>query len=144
MKLFQNRSQMRRDSRRLRKKEEDIYNAIKEQPELVPVSKKLATRSITFSILSMLTLIIALVAIYFVLTELFIENFLLALFILLIGGSVLIYLFIYFVAKSITCLVFQFKLNRKAHTWIALSLLILPAIILVVGIIIVAGAAVGA
>lgn len=129
---------------RLRKKEEDIYNAIKDQPDLVPVSKKLATRSIVFSVLSILTVIIALVGAYFLLSPAMAENFLTSLLILIVGGAILVYLFAIFVIKAIVCLIYQFRLNKKAHTWVALAFLILPVIVLIIGIIIIIGASVNA
>lgn len=143
MGFWQNTRALRRDSQRLRKKEEDIYNAIKEQPDLVPVSKKLATRSIMFSLLSMLTVVVAIVGVYLAVTKFFVEHFFVTLISLIIGGAILVYAFVLFIIKAITCLIYQFKLNKKSHTWVALALVILPAIILVVGIIIVAAASVG-
>ena len=144
MSFLKNARAFNQNSLKLRKKEEDIYNAIKEQPDLVPVSKKLATRSIVFSILSMLTVIIALVAVYFLLSPAMAENFLTSLLVLIIGGAILVYLFATFIIKAIICLIYQFRLNKKAHTWVALAFLILPVIVLIIGIIIIIGAAVNA
>ena len=144
MKLFKHTQSLHRDGRRLRKKEEAIYNAIKEQPDLVPVSKKLATRSIVFSILSMLMVIIAIIGAHLAITKLSHENLLTTLLLIIPVGAILVYLFAFFVAKAIICLIYQFKLNKKPHTWWALALVILPAILLVIGIIILAIGSAGA
>ena len=129
---------LNKDGRRLRKKEEAIFNAIKEQPDLVPVSKKLATRSIVFSLLSMVTVILAIVGVHLAINHLATDNLLTTLLLVIPVGAILVYLFAFFVAKAIICLIYQFRLNKKSHTWVALALVILPAILLVVGIIIIA------
>ena len=125
---------LQRDGQRLRKKEEAIYNAIKEKPDLAPVSKKLATRSIVFSVLSIVTIVLSLVGVYLALTKLSGENILGTLLLAIPVGAVAIYLIALFIIKAIISLVYQFKLNKKAHTWWALALVILPAIVLIVGI----------
>lgn len=122
---------------RMRKREQSIYEAIKEQPDLAPKSKKLATRSITFSILSLLMVVIAIGIAFAFTSNLLSEKFFLMFLIAILGGIVCVVLFIVFYIKSITSLVYQFKLNKTPITWTALAFCIVPTIIFVVGLLIV-------
>lgn len=126
--------QREQEARLLRKKELSIFNAIKEQPDLVPKSKKLGTRSIMFSCLCILTLIIAIVGAYFIFSIAQPSSILTIITVAIIGGGLSIYLFFLFFVKALICLIYQFKLNKTAISWVALCFILLPAIVLVIGI----------
>ena len=122
--------------RLLRKKDYSIYEAIKDQPELAPVSKKLATRSIVFSILSLLcvaTIIITTLAFFGTLgtTGKFFTNVVVA----ILVDFISVIMFLIFYAKSIYAIQYQLKLNKCKRAKVALVLVIFPSIILVGGLI---------
>lgn len=135
MGVFNRAVQREQEARLLRRKELAIFNAIKEQPDLAPKSKKLATRSIMFSCFGILTLIIALVGAYFIFTMAEPSSIFTIITIAIIGGGLSIYLFFLFFIKALISLIYQFKLNKTAISWIALCFILLPAIVLVFGII---------
>lgn len=126
--------QREQEARLLRKKELSIFNAIKEQPDLVPKSKKLGTRSIMFSCFCILTLIIAIAGAYFIFSIAQPSSILTIITIAIIGGGLSIYLFFLFFIKALICLIYQFKLNKTAISWVALCFILLPALVLVIGI----------
>ncbi len=122
------------EARLLRRKELAIYNAIKEQPELAPKSKKLGTRSIMFSCFSILTLIVAIIGAYLMFSIAKPSSIFTIITIGLIGGGIVVYLFFLFFVKALNALIYQFKLNKTAISWVALCFILLPAIVLVIAI----------
>lgn len=134
MGVFNKAVQREQEARLLRRKELAIFNAIKEQPELVPKSKKLGTRSIMFSCFGILTLIIAIVGAYFIFSIAEPSSIFTIITIAIIGGGLSVYLFFLFFVKALICLIYQFKLNKTAISWVALCFILLPAIVLIFGI----------
>lgn len=124
------------NTRLLRKKDRSIYEAIKEQPDLAPVSKKLATRSIVFSILSLACVVISLlVTIAFFgglgKTGRFFSNVIVT----IIVDFVLLVMFLIFYAKSIYALQYQLLLNKCKRAKVAIALAVFPSLLLVGGLI---------
>lgn len=113
------------------KKEQTIYEAIKEDPELAPKSKKFATRSIVFSLLCMLSVALTALGIYLIIAQPIEQIFLK---IILIPAVIITcsYLIIFFFVKSLINLIYQFRLNKNPRTWVALTLIIFPAILFIV------------
>ena len=142
MKLFRSGLLNYSNRRLLRKKDESIYEAIKEQPDLVPVSKKLATRSIVFSILSLVCVISAVIILFFGLNSIINPtNFFRDIVIVILGIFILIILFVIFYAKAIYGLMYQLSLNKCRRAKVAIAFVVLPSIIFVGGIIFIAIAA---
>lgn len=137
MGVFNKAVQREQEARILRKKELAIFNAIKEQPDLAPKSKKLGTRSIMFSCFSILTLIIAIVGAYFIFSVTEPSSIFTIITIAIIGGGLAIYIFFLFFVKALISLIYQFKLNKTAISWVALVFILLPAIVLVIGLFII-------
>lgn len=123
--------------RALNKKERGIYEAIKEQPDLVSTSKKLATRSIVFSILSLLSVVsIVILASIWIHGLEDATNFFSATAIIIIAMFILLIMFLLFYAKAIYSLKYQLLLNKCRRAKVALALIIFPTILLVGGLII--------
>lgn len=133
--VFNKAVQREQEAKLLRRKELAIYNAIKEQPNLVPKSKKLGTRSIMFSCFSILTLIVSIFGAYLLFNITQNLSVFAMITICVIGGPIVIYLFFLFFVKALNALIYQFKLNKTAISWVALFFIILPAIVLVVALI---------
>ena len=125
-------------------KEYATYEAIKAEPELAPVSKKLGTRSIMFSVFTFLTVVLAVVGYYLLFTFFDPTQIFLGILIGIAIGVAAIVLVVLFFVKALYCLILQFRLNKKATTWVALGLLIVPALLFVAAIIIIIGFANGA
>ncbi len=124
-------------------KEKDTYEAIKEETDLAPVSKKMGTRSIMFSMLTVLTVALTILG-YYLLFQMLPSAVFLSIFLGIALGVVAIVLVVLFFVKAVYCLVLQFKLNKTKHTWIAFSLIILPALLFILAILIIIGFANGA
>ncbi len=114
-------------------KDRDIYYAIKEDQELAPKSKKCAVRSILFSVLTFVSIAVAAVAIYLLWKYAMFNPIMVLVFTILILIAVL-YVIIACYVRAIINLIHQFRLNRKAHTWIAFVLAILPTILFVLAV----------
>lgn len=123
-----------RESKKAAVKEFNIYQAIKEDPELAPRSKKLATRSIMFSCFALLTLIIAIVGCYLLITKSQVYDILFVILGIIGISAVAIILLVNFIVRAIRSLVYQFKLNKTPITWVALSIVIFPALLAVAGV----------
>lgn len=133
MGIFNNKFiQRQQEARLMRKKEKSIYEAIKEQPDLAAKSKKLATRSIVFSCLSILMVILGVGGLFLIFNLIEPKSIFTTITICFLLGGLLIYLFFLFFIKSFICLNYQFKLNKTPITWVALAFIILPALVLVV------------
>lgn len=114
-------------------KDRDIYCVLKEEPELAPKSKKCAVRSIIFSLLVYVLIAVTATIIYclwkFNPLNPFFNIF--ATVALLVG---MLYLIVACYIRSIINLINQFRLNKKAHAWVALVMAILPTVIVIIAI----------
>ena len=120
-------------------KELEIYEAIKQEPELAPVSKRMATRSIMFSAFTFLTVILAVVGYYLIFTKLDPVQIFLGIVLGIAIGVLGLYFIVLFFIKALYCLILQFRLNKKPITWVALSLIIIPALLFIVAILLIIG-----
>ena len=114
-------------------KDRDIYVELKEHPELVPKSKKCAVRSMIFSLLTYVILIVAFAVIYLLWkynTLNWIFN-LVATIVITFGS---LYILVACYIRSIINLIHQFRLNKRVHTWIALVMAIIPTLLTVVAV----------
>ena len=125
-------------------KERVTYEAIKENAELAPVSKKMGTRSIMFSMFTVLTVALAILGYYLLFTVTDPTQIILWVLLGIALGVAAIVLVILFFVKAVYCLILQFRLNKTKTTWIALSLIILPALLFIVAVILIIGFANGA
>jgi len=111
-------------------KDRAIYEAIKQEPELAPKSKKCAVRSIMFSLIMYAIIGVTFVIIYFLWKNPF--NAFLNIFLTIILAIIMLYSIVACYIRSIINLVNQFRLNKKAHTWIALVMAIIPTLLVIV------------
>jgi len=125
-------------------KERVTYEAIKENAELAPVSKKMGTRSIMFSMFTVLTVALAILGYYLLFTVADPTQIILWVLLGIALGVAALVLVILFFVKAVYCLILQFRLNKSKTTWTALALVILPAILFILAVIIIIGFANGA
>jgi len=118
-------------------KDRDIYETLKQEKELAPKSKKCAVRSIVFSLLIYVLLIVAFAGIYF-LWKYNLQKAVFNIVLTIVIGVVLLYLIVACYIRSIINLINQFRLNKKAHTWIALVIAILPTALVAIAVAILA------
>ncbi len=111
-------------------KDRDIYEALKQEPELAPKSKKCAVRSIMFSLIMYAIIGVTFVIIYFLWKNPL--NAFLNIFLTIILAIIMLYSIVACYIRSIINLVNQFRLNKKAHTWIALVMAIIPTLLVIV------------
>jgi len=114
-------------------KDRDIYNALKQETELAPKSKKCAVRSIVFSILMYVIIGVTFGALFLMWKYNF-QNALFNIFMTVILAVVMLYLLVACYIRSIINLVNQFRLNKKAHAWIALVMAIIPTLVFIVAV----------
>jgi len=119
-------------------KDRAIYEALKQEPELAPKSKKCAVRSIMFSLLMYGLIIVAFLGIYF-LWKYNLEAVFFNIFITIVISVGLLYAIVACYIRSIINLINQFRLNKKAHTWIALVMAIIPTLLVILAIILLVG-----
>ena len=125
-------------------KERVTYEAIKENAELAPISKKMGTRSIMFSMFTVLTVALAILGYYLLFTVTDPTQIILWVLLGVALGVAALVLVILFFVKAVYCLILQFRLNKSKTTWTALALVIFPAILFIVAVIIIIGFANGA
>ena len=83
-------------------KEYATYEAIKAEPELAPVSKKLGTRSIMFSIFTFLTVALAIVGYYLLFTFFDPTQIILGILIgIALGVAAIVFVVLFFVKASV-------------------------------------------
>lgn len=122
-------------------KDRAIYEAIKQETELAPKSKKCAVRSIMFSILMYVLIGATFLAIYLLWKNPM--NAFLNIFLTVILAIIMLYSIVACYIRSIINLIHQFRLNKKAHTWIALVMAIIPTLLVIVAISILATSQIG-
>ena len=113
-------------------KDRDIYEVLKQEKELAPKSKKCAVRSIMFSLLMYVLIGATFVAIYFLWKNPL--NAFLNIFLTIFLAVIMLYSIVACYIRSIINLVNQFRLNKKAHTWIALVMAIIPTLLVIVAV----------
>lgn len=119
-------------------KDRAIYEALKQETELAPKSKKCAVRSIVFSLLTYVIIGVTFAIVYCMWKYNYmnvIGNIIITV-VLCIG---MLYLLIACYIRSIINLIHQFRLNKKAHTWIAFVMAILPTLLFVLAVLLVVG-----
>lgn len=121
-------------TRRRYKKDNELRQAIVEDAELAPKSKKLGVKSIVFSVISMLIVGLGALGIYllFKLDES-------ALFFAIIGSiliiAVIVIVFIELYVRALRLLVYQFKLNKHPIRWVGLVCILIPSVLFVVAVV---------
>ena len=122
-------------------KDRAIYEALKQETELAPKSKKCAVRSIMFSVLMYVLIGATFLAIYFLWKNPI--NAFLNIFLTVILAIFMLYSIVACYIRSIINLVNQFRLNRKAHTWVALVMAIIPTLLVIIAVSILATSQIG-
>jgi len=119
-------------------KDRAIYETLKQETELAPKSKKCAVRSIVFSLLTYVIIGVTFAIVYCMWKYNYmnvIGNIIITV-VLCIG---MLYLLIACYIRSIINLIHQFRLNKKAHTWVAFVMAILPTLLFVLAVLLVVG-----
>lgn len=119
------------------KKDLGLFEAIKAEPELAPVSKKLGVKSLILSIISMLIMGAGVGVIYW-LTTIFSEHVFVAIIGIILAIAVMLTILIEVYIRAFRFLRWQFKLNKKPIAWIALVAIIVPSIVVIGGVALVA------
>ena len=122
-------------------KDRAIYEAIKQETELAPKSKKCAVRSIMFSVLMYVLIGVTFLAIYLLWKNPM--NAILNIVLTVVLAIIMLYSIVACYIRSIINLINQFRLNKKAHTWIALVMAIIPTLLVIVAISILATSQIG-
>ena len=86
----------------------------------------------------MLCVLAAIVLIYVCINNMITENFLTFIFVGIIGTMTCVILFIVFYVKAISSLKYQLMLNKCATAKLAISFVVFPSVIMIIGIIFVA------
>jgi len=123
-------------------KDRDIYEALKQEKELAPKSKKCAVRSIMFSLLIYVLIVVTFASIY-CLWKFNLEKVIFNIVLTIVLGVTMLYAIVACYIRSIINLIHQFRLNKKAHTWIALVISIFPLILVVTAVSILATSKIG-
>lgn len=114
----------------------ELYNAIKAETELAPKSKKLGVRSLTFSLIFMLIIGVAIGGIALILNFMMESSTLFGIVLIVLIGLVAIYTTLALYIRAFRLMILQFKLNKHPIRWVALVLSILPTIVVIVMVII--------
>ena len=123
-------------------KDRYIYEALKQEQELAPKSKKCAVRSIVFSLLIYVLIAVTFTVIY-CLWKFSLQNAILNIVLTIVLSVTMLYLIVACYIRSIINLIHQFRLNKKAHTWIALVIAIFPLVLVILAISILATSSFG-